>query len=401
MSSLKNSSKVVGNTFVVTLIDLDKDVSSVSFALTKNNDQFCFLATVSNSLTLQSCEPNNVFIHLPKSVSNKISLKKSSHSISNWSKDVKSPLRRLDFKGFFELLDRRSKENAFVFVLEKLHNNELKDQFEDHNVVFQCNIRDGELGKIKNPIPDELTLIKKGNFEVYNKRLVDRLACNICHFYKWHDTDTGYTPECRPFNCYHYYHGECLETWKSYHLQKNNGIVITIKCSLCQSNVRKIYDDLYACEWKIDGSGEKIASKIRIEVLDTDDSDDVQVSDTAINNPNFKQKQKMALTRYKNLQKANEIAYQEFMKNNKVSYLVPDTKRISSRVSSKPDRYGQNKPIVKHVLLDNENNMSSAISVITIDKSIAIDNVTSAKKKRNECPEINKNNSVKSTKKSK
>ena len=207
MSTTKNSSKVVGNTFVVTLIDLDKDVSSVSFALTKNNEQFCFLTTVSNSLTLQSCEPNNVFIHLPKSVFNKISLKKSSHSISNWSKDVKAPLRRLDFKGFFELLDRRSKENAFVFVLEKLNMNELKDQFEDHNVVFQCNIRDGELGKIKIPIPDELTLIKKGNFEVYNKRLVDRLACNICHFYKWHDTATGYTPECRPFNCYHYYYG--------------------------------------------------------------------------------------------------------------------------------------------------------------------------------------------------
>ena len=135
MSTPQNSSKVVGNTFVVTLIDLDKDVSSVSFALTKNNDQFCFLTTVSNSLTLQSCEPNNVFIHLPKTVSKNISLNKNSHS-ANWSKDVKAPLRRLDFKGFFELLDRRSKENAFVFVLEKLNKNELKEQFEDHNVVF-------------------------------------------------------------------------------------------------------------------------------------------------------------------------------------------------------------------------------------------------------------------------
>ena len=97
---------------------------------------------------------------------------------------MKIPLRRLDFKGFFELLDRRSIENDFVFVLEKLNKNELKEQFEDHNVVFQCNIRDGELGKIKIPTLDELSLIRKGNFDVYNKRLVDRLACNICHCYK-------------------------------------------------------------------------------------------------------------------------------------------------------------------------------------------------------------------------
>ena len=109
MSSTTISSKVVGYTFVVTLIDLDKDVSSVSFALTKNNDQFCFLTTVSNSLTLQSYEPNNVFTHLPKSVSRNISLLENGHSIANWSKDVKASLRRLDFKGFFELLDRRSK----------------------------------------------------------------------------------------------------------------------------------------------------------------------------------------------------------------------------------------------------------------------------------------------------
>ena len=120
MSSTRNSSKVVGSTFVVTLIDLDKDDSSVSFALTKNDEQFCFLNTVSTSLERHTGEPNNVLVNLPNGINKKTNLKKCSHTTINWNREVKAPLRRLDFKGFFELLDRRSNDNAFVFVLEKL-----------------------------------------------------------------------------------------------------------------------------------------------------------------------------------------------------------------------------------------------------------------------------------------
>ena len=68
MLSTTNSSKVVGSTLFVTLLDLDKDNSTVSFALTKNNEQFCFLNTVNTSLNRQSCELNNVFINLPKGI---------------------------------------------------------------------------------------------------------------------------------------------------------------------------------------------------------------------------------------------------------------------------------------------------------------------------------------------
>ena len=95
--------------------------------------------------------------------------------------------------------------------LEKLDKDDLKHQFDDHNDIFNCHIRDGELGKIFIPSVKELSMFGKGNFESYNNRLENRLACNICHYYKWQDTDTGYTSECRPFDCYHYYHGECLE----------------------------------------------------------------------------------------------------------------------------------------------------------------------------------------------
>ena len=205
MSSTTNSSKVVGSTFVVTLIGLNKDDSSVSFALTKNDEQFCFLNTVSTSLERHTGEPNNILVNLPKGINKKIGLNRSSHTTINWNKVVNAPLHRLNFKGFFEQLDKRSKDNAFIFVLVKLDKNELKLQFDDHKVVFECNICDGELGKILTPSLEELSLFKQGKFDVYNNRLMDRLACNIFRCYKWKGTDTGYTLGCRPFECYHYY----------------------------------------------------------------------------------------------------------------------------------------------------------------------------------------------------
>ena len=69
MSSTTESSKVIGSTFVATLLDLDKDNYTVSFALIKNNEQFCLLNTISTSLNRQFCEPNNVFVNLPKVIS--------------------------------------------------------------------------------------------------------------------------------------------------------------------------------------------------------------------------------------------------------------------------------------------------------------------------------------------
>ena len=53
------------------------------------------------------------------------------------------------------------------------------------------------------------------------------------------------------------------------------------------------------------------------------------------------------------------------MKNNKMKFNLPETKRQSSRISMESDRYGQNNLTVKHLLFPK--NVSSAISVITID----------------------------------
>ena len=91
-------------------------------------------------------------------------------------------------------------------------------------LYFNFHIRDGELCKIWTPSVDELSIFVKANLESCNTRLENRLACHICHCYKWQDTETEYTPECRPIDCYYYYHGECLEKWKAYHLENNKGI---------------------------------------------------------------------------------------------------------------------------------------------------------------------------------
>ena len=209
---------------------------------------------------------------------------------------MNAPLCRLDFKGFFEILDKKSNDNTFVSILEKLDKNKLRLQFDDHKIVFECNIRDGELGKILTPSLEKLSLFKQGKYNNYNNRLMHRLACNIFRCYKWKGTETGYTPDCRPFDCYHYYHGEYVESWKSFHLDKNKGITKTIRCSLCKSNVREMYENLYACEWIIDGYGVKLSSNARIEVIDIDDSDDAEVIDIP-NNPDFKEQQNIKITR--------------------------------------------------------------------------------------------------------
>ena len=78
--------------------------------------------------------------------------------------------------------------------MEKLEKDELKHRCDVHNVVFNCHTRDEELGKFLTPSVEELSMFGKGNFGSYNNRLGNRLACNICHCYKWQDTDTVYTP---------------------------------------------------------------------------------------------------------------------------------------------------------------------------------------------------------------
>ena len=63
--------------------------------------------------------------------------------------------------------------------------------------------------------------------------------------------------------------------------------------------------------------GSILSPDARIEVIDIDDSVDVEVTDTP-NNPNFKEQQSIAITRCNNLLLADQQSYKNYMKNNKM-----------------------------------------------------------------------------------
>ena len=62
---------------------------------------------------------------------------------------------------------------------------------------------------------------------------------------------------------------------------------------------------------------------------------------------------------------------------------VPESKRQSSRISNQPDRYGQNTLTVKYLLVSNKFNISSAMSVVTMDNNLLeVDKNNASKKKK-------------------
>ena len=172
----------------------------------------------------QNCESYNLFVNLPKGADKKVNVKVNSHSNTNWNEKVNKSLHRSDFKAFFFMLDKNLKDNLFIFVLERLDQDELYEQFDDLKVFFNCIVHDSELGKISIPSDDEIAESFNGNDKIYNTRIENRLSCNICHFKRYLGNIKGYASECRPFDCYHYYHGDYLDDWKLFNLKQNKGV---------------------------------------------------------------------------------------------------------------------------------------------------------------------------------
>ena len=114
----------------------------------------------------------------------------------------------------------------------------------------------------------------------------NRVSCNIYHFYKYLGKVNGYAAEYRPFYCYHYYHGNCLEDWKLFHLKQNKGY--------CRYPVRDVFDNLCACKWKVDGPGVKLPAESNIENVNLDDSENIEETDT----PNWREQQNLAIKDY-------------------------------------------------------------------------------------------------------
>ena len=146
------------------------------------------------------------------------------------------------------MLESNTKENRIIFVLERLDKDRLYNQFNDLKVGFNCSFHDSELGKILKPSDIELSDFVKGMTEKYYHRVEARLSCHIYHEYKYFDTSNGYLPEFRHLNYYHFYHGDCLEYWKNFKFQQNDGIAKSINCFLYKSIVIERYDNLYNYE---------------------------------------------------------------------------------------------------------------------------------------------------------
>ena len=98
----------------------------------------------------------------------------------------------------------------------------------------------------------------------------------FCHFYKYLGNVNGYVPECFTFDYYHYYHRDCLEDWKLFYLKQHKGVLKQINCSYYCYTVRDVFDNLYACKCKVDGSGVKLPAESMIEIVNLADSEDIE-----------------------------------------------------------------------------------------------------------------------------
>ena len=181
------------------------------------------------------------------------------------------------------MLDSNSPDNRIVFILERLDNSGLYDQFTELKVVCNCKLQYYELCKILKPSDEELSEFIKGKNDKYNRRIEARLLCTICYAYKYLEDLNGYKPQYHPFRCYHYYHEGFLQQWKQFKLNQNNGINVQIRCSFYQNVVREECDNLYTCEWKVDGSEVKVSPDDIILVIDLEE----YKSSEEINQPNF------------------------------------------------------------------------------------------------------------------
>ena len=78
---------------------------------------------------------------------------------------------------------------------------------------------DSDLGKILRPSNIDPSDFVKGKIKNYQFHIEVRLLFHICYCCKYLDTSNGYLLEYRPCNCYTFYHGDCLEHWKTFQLQ--------------------------------------------------------------------------------------------------------------------------------------------------------------------------------------
>ena len=70
-----------------------------------------------------------------------------------------------------------------------------------------------------------------------------------------------------------------------FHLKQNKGVAKEINCSYCRCPIRDLFDNLDACKWKVVGSEVKLPTESKIKIVNLDDSEDIQETDT----PNWRE----------------------------------------------------------------------------------------------------------------
>ena len=71
---------IVGDIFVMGLHDLANDESKVTFMVTKDKKQICYLHHLSSSMKNYGCESYNVLVDLPEVKKDPVNPTKTSHS---------------------------------------------------------------------------------------------------------------------------------------------------------------------------------------------------------------------------------------------------------------------------------------------------------------------------------
>ena len=77
---------VVGDNFVMCLLDLANDATTIKFMVTKYKKQICYLDYLLSSMKNHGCESFNVLVDLPIMKKYPVNSKRTSHSKPDWNK---------------------------------------------------------------------------------------------------------------------------------------------------------------------------------------------------------------------------------------------------------------------------------------------------------------------------
>ena len=107
---------VVGDTFVICLLDLINDATTVKFILTKDKQQICYHDHLSSSMKYHGYERINVLVDLPVMKKYPINSKRTSNSKPDWNK-LDTVLNRSSFESTVKILELNT-DNKFCLLLK-------------------------------------------------------------------------------------------------------------------------------------------------------------------------------------------------------------------------------------------------------------------------------------------